>query len=420
MLSEPMHSRLLPSPRVLATDLIYVVAALQWGAIALAVWITGLTVSLTLSITYVGLPLLLLSFAVFRWMCEVERRRAAWVLGKPVKAHYRPLGSGAYHRRTWAMLRDPQRWLDLLWLILLFPLGLAAGIIALTLWGCALWFLTWPAWSWALPDSFDSTVDSWLGGTSWQSDLAHVAIGLVLVLVAAWVGRAMSVGLASAARAMLGSRSSELSARVEQLAATRAGTVDAQAAELQRIERDLHDGAQARLVALAVDLKLAERKLDSDPDGARELIGGAHTAATQALTELRDLVRGIYPRVLADRGLDPAITALAARCPVPVELEERVTQRLPAAVEAAAYFVVAEALANAAKHAGADSIAIRVRREASLLIVEVEDDGRGGADPAGEGLDGLQRRVRALDGRMLLSSPAGGPTVLRAELPCGS
>jgi signal transduction histidine kinase len=192
------------------------------------------------------------------------------------------------------------------------------------------------------------------------------------------------------------------------------------ATERRRIERDLHDGAQQRLVALAMDLGMAREKLASQPEAARALIDEAHDGAKRALAELRNLARGIHPAVLTDRGLDAAISALAARSPVPVEVDVQLHGRPPAAVESTAYFVVAEALANVAKHAAATHAEVRVIRKDEWLLVEVCDDSVGGADPAGGGLAGLADRVAAVDGRLAVASPQGGPTVVRAELPCGS
>jgi signal transduction histidine kinase len=214
-------------------------------------------------------------------------------------------------------------------------------------------------------------------------------------------------------------RQAELEQRIDVLTATRAGAVDAQEAELRRIERDLHDGAQARLVALGMNLGRAEQKLGTDPEGARALIADARRGAGEALSELRDLARGIHPPVLADRGLGAAVGALAARSPLPVGVTV-VGERPPAAVESAAYFVAAEALANAGKHAGATRVDIHIARDGGELVVDVRDNGRGGADPNGAGLTGLRRRVEALDGSLLVESPPGGPTVVRAELPCAS
>jgi signal transduction histidine kinase len=206
--------------------------------------------------------------------------------------------------------------------------------------------------------------------------------------------------------------------RVEQLEESRAAAVDVQESELRRIERDLHDGAQARLVALGMSLGMAEEKLRTDPEGALALLAEARSGAKEALEELRDLARGIHPPILTDRGLGPAIEALAARSPIPVSVSVEIGDRPWPAVETAAYFVVAESLANAIKHAEATRIDVRVSRVGKVLVAEVADDGRGGADAAGNGLIGLDQRVRALDGRLRIASPAGGPTTVRAELPC--
>jgi signal transduction histidine kinase len=208
--------------------------------------------------------------------------------------------------------------------------------------------------------------------------------------------------------------------RIERLEETRAGAVDVQESELRRIERDLHDGAQARLVALGMSLGRAEQALEKDPEAVRGLLAEARLGAGEALEELRDLARGIRPPILTDRGLEPAISALVARTPVPVSLSVDLPGRNEAAVETAAYFTVAEALANAIKHGGAKRIDIRVTADNTVLVAEVVDDGEGGADPSGSGLTGLRQRAEALDGTLRVMSPAGGPTTVRVELPCGS
>jgi signal transduction histidine kinase len=250
--------------------------------------------------------------------------------------------------------------------------------------------------------------------------LAAAVVGAALCVAAAWAVRGMAIVHGRIALALLGPSQDQLRARVEALETSRDRAVDTAEAERRRIERDLHDGAQQRLVALAMDLGMARAKLETDPAAATALVGEAHEEAKRALAELRDLARGIHPAVLADRGLDAAISALAARSPVPVGVDVT-TGRLPGPVESAAYFVVAEALANAAKHARAAEIGVRISRHRDLLIVEVMDDGAGGADPAkGSGLRGLEDRVAAVDGRLTVTSPPGGPTVVRAELPCAS
>jgi signal transduction histidine kinase len=208
--------------------------------------------------------------------------------------------------------------------------------------------------------------------------------------------------------------------RIEILEASRAGAVDAQETELRRIERDLHDGAQARLVALGMSLGMAEQHLATDPEAVRELIAEARLGALEALEELRDLARGIHPPILTDRGLEAALGALVVRSPVPVSLAVDVPTRPVPAVETAAYFAVSEALANSIKHAGAARVDIRIAAVDGKLRAEVSDDGRGGADASGRGLHGLRQRLAALDGTLSVSSPEGGPTIVRAELPCES
>jgi signal transduction histidine kinase len=208
--------------------------------------------------------------------------------------------------------------------------------------------------------------------------------------------------------------------RIEVLETSRAGAVDAQEAELRRIERDLHDGAQARLVALGMNLGMAEQKLETDPEAVRDLLAEARRGAGEALEELRDLARGIHPPILTDRGLEAALAALTVRSALPVTISVDVPERLPAPVETAAYFVVTESLANVSKHAEASRVVVQIKVDDGLLVVEVVDDGRGGADASGNGLTGLRQRVEVLDGALRVASPIGGPTTVRAELPCGS
>jgi signal transduction histidine kinase len=246
--------------------------------------------------------------------------------------------------------------------------------------------------------------------------------GLLLAMAVPPLIRGIAAGHAAIARWLLGpSTGAELVAKVEEARARRTMAVDVAAAERRRIERDLHDGAQQRLVALAMDLGMAREKFAKDPEKARALLDEAHDEAKRALTELRNLARGIHPAVLTDRGLDAALSALAARSTVPVDVSVELARRPPPTVESAAYFVVAEALVNVARHAAARHAAVRVSVHDRRLVVEVRDDGVGGADPrAGSGLAGLGDRITAVDGRFTVSSPPGGPTVIRAELPCES
>jgi signal transduction histidine kinase len=246
-------------------------------------------------------------------------------------------------------------------------------------------------------------------------------VGLAFVVLAAWATRGLGALHGLIAGGLLGAGRGQLEARVTQLDVARGAAVDTATQERRRIERDLHDGAQQRLVALAMGLGLAREKLDSDPDGARRLVVEAHEEAKRALADLRDLARGIHPAILTEQGLDPALSAVAARSPVPVEVDVAPgLGRFEPAIEGTAYFIVAEALVNVAKHATATRALVRVSRQDDLLVVEIEDDGAGGADASGNGLRGLADRATAVEGRLTVWSPSGGPTIVRAELPCAS
>ena len=399
--------------RRIRDDAAFLGLGLLTGTLAFGVWIAGVTTSLTLVLLIVGLPVVLATFAVFRALADLERRRAALVLGAPIASVYRPRPAGGILPRLHAALGDPQSWKDLLYLGLHGIVGFTWGIVWLTLWAYAIGSLTMPAWWWALPDDAEYL---WFTIGSLEESFVALAIGAVGVPLALLAQRPLALSQAYLARWLL---APSLAARVEELKRTRAGAVDTAAADLERIERDLHDGAQARLVALSMDLGMAEERFDRDPEGARELVGEAREEARRALAELRDLARGIRPSLLTERGLAAAVQALAARSPIPATAHVDVTVKPAPAVETAAWFVVSEALANAAKHSEAKHVTVWLTRRADELQVEVVDDGRGGANPAGGGLQGLAQRVAALDGTLEVYSPPGGPTVVRASLPCG-
>jgi signal transduction histidine kinase len=321
---------------------------------------------------------------------------------------------------------------------------LSVGICVLLV---VIWALTgggyfWPIWA-VLPLSLVFGIHAWTvlvllrpeprrwaGGSTSLALSAGIAglVGAFLVAIwaittrgyfwPAWALLGLGIAVAVYAAGVVVHRQYQRAHRIGELEETRAGAVNVQETELRRIERDLHDGAQARLIALGMNIGMAEEKLRTDPEGARALLAEARTGAREALEELRDLARGIHPPILTDRGLEAAIAALAGRSPVPVFLAVDVPARPEPAVETAAYFVVAEALANAIKYADATRIDITARSSDGLLVAEIVDDGRGGADPAGDGLTGLHQRVAALDGALHLDSPEGGPTTVRVELPC--
>ena len=392
---------------------------LFWFCLLIPLLATGLGTLITL----IGLPLLALSLVAWVAGARAERWRVKFFFGTEIPDPYRPLPEGSLWAKLKTRAGDGATWKDLAYLILLFPIGILEFVVTVALVAATLMQLTIPAWYWSTPD--DWTVY----GSGWRIDtlpeaLLFAAGGIVLFLLTTAVLIGMGRAHVALAQGLLGrNREKELEERVETLTESRSRVIDAVAEERRRIERDLHDGAQQRLVALAMDLGMAKQKLDSDPAAARALVDEAHDQAKRALSEMRDLVRGIHPAVLTDRGLDAAISALAGRSPVPVTVEVDLPRRLPDAIETNAYFVVAEALANIAKHSRATQARVIVRCEGNdeKLVIEVADDGIGGVDPAkGSGLSGLRDRMRALDGQLLISSPAGGPTWIRAELPCAS
>jgi signal transduction histidine kinase len=406
-------------------------APILLGAFLAAVWLVAMGITLAL-LSWTGKPqwqtlvrgLALISFPV-TWLAvrgaQIERRRVAGSLGFPIPSPYRRLPRGPALARALARAGDPAVWRDLVYLLLLALVGAAGFTIVAGAFALPVVTLALPAWLFtAFPDGVP------LGqGFRIDSPLEALIAGLIALPVSALAAYLAVVGTSGAhaalGRALLGpSRSARLARRVEELAESRSRAVQAALAERRRIERDLHDGAQQRLVSLAMELGMAKEKMTEDPEAARKLVEEAHGEAKRALAEIRDLVRGIHPVVLSDRGLDAAISALAGRSTVPVTVSVELDGRPPEAVETTAYFVVAEALANVAKHSGASEAHVAIRREPEdVLVVEIVDDGKGGAAP-GTGLAGLADRLAALDGYLFVESPAGGPTRVRAELPLGA
>ncbi|WP_171168273.1 sensor histidine kinase [Streptomyces sp. I05A-00742] len=361
-----------------------------------------------------------------RRLCDLNRR-AAGRCGIPVDSPYRPGPQefekdivGWMRRCKW-ILTDPATWRDLLWLLLNTAVGMIGFVPAAVLY-YALEGLAVAAGLWrpVLDVNGSGRWYCFITVDSWGSALLAVLPATGLLLAWPWASRAALVAHAHFTRFLLGpTRSAELASRVRHLAETRTTALDTQAAELRRIERDLHDGAQARLVGLGFTLGAVERNLDRKPEEARRLLAEARESSVLALRELRDLVRGIHPPVLAERGLADAVHALGIASPLRVAVETDLPGGLPAPVESAVYFSVAELLANALKHAGADHVAISLRYSGGVLSARVTDDGHGGADPVrGTGLHGIRRRLAAFDGTLDISSPVGGPTVTKMEIPC--
>ncbi|WP_396447945.1 histidine kinase [Actinomadura sp.] len=329
-------------------------------------------------------------------------------------------------KRFIALISDPATWRDYLWVVTdpfvaLFTAALPAMLILYGVWGYLL-------------AAFAGDLIGQYGGSDWYTyihvtrgygrDSGRVLSTVVVATACIVIGYAIGPKMMSAygrwGRAILGpTKKSQLALRVRHLTETRSEAVDASAAELRRIERDLHDGAQARLVAMGMTLGAIEHLLDKDPEKARLLLAETRATSAKALHELRDLVRGIHPPVLADRGLGDAVKALALDNPMRVEVSGELPGRAEPPVESAAYFAVSEILTNAAKHSGASRVWIDLRYEDGMLRVTVTDDGRGGATlDGGTGLRGIERRIGTFDGVLALSSPPGGPTIVTLELPC--
>jgi signal transduction histidine kinase len=332
-----------------------------------------------LALIVVGIPVLLLTIPVTRQVANLHRSMAGEVLGTPIPQQYRPTRPGGPVARLVGWAYDPMTWRDLAWLAAACTLGFALALLGvlllvLVVTGAVWWFGIEPIMR------ARSSMDRWF------LQYGHTEV---------------------------------LEQRVQVLTETRAESLDHAAAELRRVERDLHDGAQARLVALSMTLGLADSVLDSDPAKAKQLVEDARATASAAIGDLRSVVRGIHPPVLADRGLGGAVEALALDMPVPVEVTVRVHGRPPDPIESAIYFAVAECLANVVRHSGAAHAWIRLTHADGVLSATVGDDGRGGAEPqAGTGMLGVMRRLAAFDGTMVVSSPSGGPTVITLEVPC--
>jgi signal transduction histidine kinase len=407
------------------------------GIATFTIIVTGFATGFGLFITLIGIPILIGMLFVSRGMGWFERLRAGLLLDTSVSAPYRV---DPPRDRWWRLFTsrasDPATWIEVVYHLLLLPLGVITFTIVVSFWTLGLGLLFSPILGLAL-DQPVHVFDSWFNVTIHNSPLAvvvqdtaghHLIIdtpiefvlvslaGLLVIFVTPWIVR----GLANANRAIVrGMLGTDVTQRVRELTASRDAAVDLAAADRRQIERDLHDGVQQRLVTLAMDLGRAKDKMDTDPDRAKELVDEAHEEAKRAITEVRDLARGIHPAVLTDRGLDAALSALAVRSSIPVDVQVDVAERPPASVEAAAYFVVSEALANVAKHANASKASATVRRAGDRLTIQVQDDGKGGAQVIeGSGLAGLRDRVKALDGDLQILSPAGGPTVLQVEIPC--
>jgi len=376
--------------------------------VATAVTVAVLAVlTVALAVTVVPAVVTAVQLLIFnRLFTSWQRSRFAALLGVDIPPPPQLGGPSAY-RWVRSEARAGSTWRQLAYHVLAGVLGPLGGLLLIGTWSVGLTLtgaLLYPA------------------SLSAPTRAVLTATGLALVFAAPWLARALAAVDVAVARRLLGPGvQEELARRVESLTGSRAAAVEAADSERRRIERDLHDGTQQRLTALALNLGIARASLTDLPTPARDAIAQAHDQAKQASAELRDFVRGLYPAVLHDLGLDAALSGIVARTPLPVRLRVAVGERMSPAVEAVAYFVVSEALTNVAKHAHASAVEVTVERVDDRLHVTVSDDGRGGADVhSGTGLRGLAQRASSVDGTLHVDSPAGGPTTIVAELPCGS
>jgi signal transduction histidine kinase len=419
-----------PLLRQVGIDSVYLLLGFPLGVLGFVLMIAGLSASAGLLVVLIGLPVLVATVFIARGFAEVERARIAAVMRQPrIRVRYKKAPSTAGRvRRLLTPLADIQSWLDVLHGILRFPVAIAGFVIVVTWWSGAVGGLTYPLWDWTLPhspgneelpealgfaDTYQVRITFYLiiGGL-FALSLPYLVRGTALV--EAWLARALLNGVAALRDQVAGLTEERATAQSQTAAA-----VSAEATALRRLERDIHDGPQQRLVRLSVDLGRAKQQIGVDPTAARATVDEALTQAREALDELRTLSRGIAPPILTDRGLAAAAGALAARATVPVELDIPKLGRLDALAEQTAYFTIAEALTNVAKHSCATRCLISIERANERLIVTIFDDGAGGAHLSkGHGLAGLADRLHAAGGELWVNSPPDGPTRIRAELPC--
>jgi len=396
--------------------IVFLIAAFPLGITYFVVLVTGLSTGIGLAITLLGIPVLLLTAVLWRMFARWERRLANALLGTDLKDPYRPTApESAWWRRQLGCAADPATWKDLVYLMVAFPLGIVDFVVTVTLLGVALGLIATPFYYWAVPEGVEYGL---VRVDTLPEALVALLVGVLAAPLAVQALKAFAGIHAAFARLMLGaSPDPVLSARVERLTSSQARIIAAADAERRRLERDLHDGAQQRLVSVALTIRLAKDRLAKGED-ALDLVGQAGEDAQLALAELRDLARGIHPAILTDRGLAPALEDLARRAPLPVDVLRAPEERFPPAVESTAYFVASEALANVAKHAEADSATVTVTADHESLVLVIADDGVGGAaDGKGSGLRGLQDRVDALGGDLEIDSPPGRGTRVLVALP---
>jgi signal transduction histidine kinase len=415
--------------RQLGHDTLYILVGFPLGLITIVLFAVGFFVGLGTLVLWIGFPVLVVTFMVARGFAVLERARLGPVLGyrvPPVVYKRARPGSGTA-RRLLTPLTDGQSWLDLVHGLFRFGPSTIAFCFAITWWAGAIGGLTFPLWDWSIPrgpDNQDLPMLLGLGDAYSTRVIFHMAVGFFFAGTLYPVIRGATLLEAHFARGLL-SGVNELRKQVAEAQeardvaqAQKTAAVSAEATALRRLERDIHDGPQQRLVRLAMDLSRAEQQFATDPEAARATVAEALSQTRETLDELRALSRGIAPPILVDRGLQAALTALAGRCTIPVDLDVPPLTRLDPSVETTAYFVVAEALTNVAKHSHASEVWVSVRPDATGLLITVADDGVGGASLAkGHGLAGLADRVQAAGGVMSVTSPPAAGTTITVAIP---
>ena len=413
--------------RQLGVDTGYLLSMFFIALPAFIISVVGFCLGLGTAVIWIGVPIMAATLFAMRGMAAAGRAQLPFVLRRDLARprYKRAAEDSSALRRYLTALTDGQSWLNLLWAVAVFPVAVAGFAIAVAWWAATAGALLYPLYAWiiwvtASPDEGLQYATRWLG---WGDSYLAVSVlavigGLIMALTLVPVLRGMALAQALIGKGMLTSISG-LHERIDQLEESRNAATSAEADALRRIERDIHDGPQQRLVSLGMELARVRRQLSVNPEAAQETLDSAISQTRETIDELRVLSRGIAPPILTDRGLEAALAALAARSLVPVELDTDLNGRYRAAVESTVYFVTAECLTNIAKHSGASKATVSVEDWGDRLVLSVGDNGIGGAHVSkGHGLSGLADRVKAVEGRWTVDSPDGGPTVIVVEVPC--
>lgn len=414
--------------RQLAIDTAYNLSSFPITLAAFIISIVGLGLGVGTAVIWIGVPIMASTLLAMRGLAAAGRAQIPSVIRREISRprYKKAKAESSALRRFLTVLTDGQSWLNLLWAITVFPVAVIGFAVSLAWWAATLAVVTWPLYGWIVrlasgPENtgpYYATV--WLGwGGSYLASVAVTLLaGAILAATLPWVVRGLALAQGWIGKGMLTSLSG-LHERIDELAESRDAATSAEADALRRIERDIHDGPQQRLVGLGMELARVKRQMEADPEAARRTLEEAIAQTRETIDELRALSRGIAPPILTDRGLEAALAALAARSMVPVDLATSVRGRYRASVENTVYFVVAEALTNISKHAQASRASVSVDDWGDRLVISVGDNGVGGAHVSkGHGLSGLSDRIKAAEGEWTIDSPAGGPTVIAAEVPC--